>query len=239
VTPIVVIALGLIAITAGTLLLRTYGPRARVGRLLAVTPAVSIPEARSLASAGVRRYVRIDGRIDADDEFEDEHARPLVFRRRRVEARLSGGWRVIDERRETVPFRIREGLDEIEIDGDALDQGLVTLVRESTGTAGEAPELLPRPLPPETPVRVRIEQLSSVEHIEALGVPVLTADGAVRFGAGSGRPLIVSGLERADAMRVLADGRRARPVAAAIALLSGMALLVVGFGWALVAGLAA
>ena len=240
VTPLVVIVVGLAAIAAGSLLLRTYGGRARVARLLAVTPDVTIAQARALALAGDRRYIRIEGRVDADEEFEDENARPLVFRRRRIEARLAGGgWRTIDEQRQAVTFRLREGLDEIGIDDDAIDQGLVTLVRESTGTAGEAPDLLPRPLPAATPVRVRIEQLSSVEHLEALGVPVADTVGAVRLCAGTGRPLIVSSLERADAMRVLAEGRRSRPIAAAAALLGGMALLVVGFGWALIAGIPA
>ena len=234
------IVVGLAAIAAGSLLLRTYGGRARVARLLAVTPDVTIAQARALALAGDRRYIRIEGRVDADEEFEDENARPLVFRRRRIEARLAGGgWRTIDEQRQAVTFRLREGLDEIGIDDDAIDQGLVTLVRESTGTAGEAPDLLPRPLPAATPVRVRIEQLSSVEHLEALGVPVADTVGAVRLCAGTGRPLIVSSLERADAMRVLAEGRRSRPIAAAAALLGGMALLVVGFGWALIAGIPA
>jgi hypothetical protein len=37
-------------------------------------------------------------------------------------------------------------------------------------------------------------------------------------------------------MRVLADGTRARPVAAAAALAGGLALLLVGIGWALLAG---
>ncbi len=239
VTPLYVIAAGCVAIGAGTLLLRSYGPRARVGRLLAVTPAVAIPDARAIAAAGQRRYVRIDGRIDADDELIDENDRPLVFRRRRIDAHLAGGWRPLDDQRQQVPFRVRDGIDEIGIDADALDAGLVTLVRVSAGTAGEVPDLLPRPLPPDTQVRLRIEQLSSVEHVTALGVPVASADGVVRLTAGTGRPLVVSSLEKSEAMRVLAGGGRVRPLAAAIALLGGMALLALGFGWAVVAGIAA
>lgn len=239
VTPLFVTAAGIVAIAIGTLLLRSYGPRVRVGRLLAVTPVVTLAAARDLASTGTRRYVRIDGRLDADDEFPDEHDRPLVFRRRRVEVRLRGGWRVIDEQRQLVPFRLREGLDEAGVDAEALDEGLVTLVRESLGTAAEVADQLAMRLPPETPVRLRIEQLSSVEHASVLGVPVISADGAVQITAGTGRPLVICTLEREEAMRVLADGERARPVAAAVALASGLALLVAGIGWALVAGAAA
>ena len=238
-TPLPVIVAGLVAIAIGTLLLRSYGPRMRVGRLLAVTPVVTVAAARDLAHSGASRYVRIDGRLEADDEFPDEHDRPLVYRRRRVEARLRGGWRTLDEQRQLTAFRLREGLDEIGVDAEALDDGLVTLVRESVGTAAEVTDGLASRLPPETPIRLRIEQISSVEHVSVLGVPVSGADGAVRMTRGTGRPLIVCTLERDAAMRVLADGARARPIAAAVALACGMALLVAGIGWALVAGSAA
>ena len=67
----------------------------------------------------------------------------------------------------------------------------------------------------------------------------VSADGAVQMTGGTGRPLVVCTLEREEAMRVLAAGARARPIAAAVALAGGMALLIAGIGWALVAGAAA
>src|SRR2546429_4598216 len=51
------------------------------------TPAAAIDEAIGLAANSHPRYVKVSGRIDAEDEFEDEHHRPLVFRRRRLEIR--------------------------------------------------------------------------------------------------------------------------------------------------------
>jgi hypothetical protein len=243
VTPLVVIAAGLAAIAAGTLLLRTYGPRMRVGRLLAVTPTIAIGEARALAASGTRRYVRVDGRLDADEEFTDENARPLVLRRRRIEARRGREWRLLDDQLDAVPFRVLEDLDEIDVDAQALDVGLVTLVRESTGTAAEAAGALPPEalggLPGDAVVRLRIEQLSTVEHATVMGVPVATADGRVTMTAGTGRPLVVCTLERDEAMRVIAEGGRARPVAAAAALGGGLVALAAGLLWALVAGGAA
>ncbi len=240
VTPLVVIAAGLAAIAVGTLLLRTYGPRMRVGRLLAVTPSVGIDEARGLAAAGVRRYVRVEGRLDADDEFPDENERPLVFRRRRLEARRGRGWRLLEERLETVRFRVGAGLEEIDVDAGALDVGLVTLVRESVGTAAEATAALEpgvrAGLAGSAVVRLRVEQLSSVEHATVLGVPVATPDGRAAITAGTGRPLVVCTLERDEAMRVLAEGDRARPVAAAVALGGGLLGLAIGLAWALLAG---
>ncbi len=240
VTPLVVIAAGLAAIAVGTLLLQTYGPRMRVGRLLAVTPSVGIDEARGLAAAGVRRYVRVEGRLDADDEFPDENERPLVFRRRRLEARRGRGWRLLEERLETVRFRVGAGLEEIDVDAGALDVGLVTLVRESVGTAAEATAALEpgvrAGLAGSAVVRLRVEQLSSVEHATVLGVPVATPDGRAAITAGTGRPLVVCTLERDEAMRVLAEGDRARPVAAAVALGGGLLGLAIGLAWALLAG---
>ncbi|MDA8237072.1 MAG: hypothetical protein M0T75_04150 [Chloroflexi bacterium] len=239
-TPLVAIVAGLAAIALGTLLLRAYGPRLRVGRLLAVTPAVTIAQARALAARGGRPYVRVEGRVDADEDFPDEHARPLVFRRRRLEVRAGRAWRAVDDRREHVPFRVREGLEAIDVDVDALDLGLVTLVRESTGTAAEVAAALGDAavagVPAATPARLRVEQLSAVEHATVLGVPVAGADGRVAMTAGAGRPLVVSVLERDEAMRVLAEGRRARPIAAAVALSAGLALLGLGLAWALLAG---
>lgn len=238
VTPLIAIAAGLAAIALGTVLLRAYGPRLRVGRLLAVTPAITVAEARALADRGLRRYVRVDGRLDADEDFPDEHDRPLVFRRRRLEAFRDGAWRILEERRAQVPFRVRAELDEIDVDADALDVGLVGLARESTGTAAEAAatgEARAASLPPATPVRLRLEQLSSVEHAIVLGVPVALG-GRVVMTAGTGRPLVVCTLERDEAMRVLAEGRRARPVVAGAVLAGGLALLGGGLAWALASG---
>jgi hypothetical protein len=231
-----VVAAGIVAIALGTLLLGSYGGRGRVGRLLAVTPTMTVAAARDLAASGASRYVRIEGRLDSDEEFPDEHGRPLVLRRRRIEARLQGRWHILDEQVLAVPFRVRDGLEAIAVDAETLDDGLVTLAKESTGTAAEVADRLPRQLPPATPVRVRIEQLSSVEHAAVLGVPTGGPDGTVRMTQGTGRPLVVCTLEREEAMRVLAGGTRARPVAAALAFSAGLALLVVGLGWALVRG---
>ncbi len=85
-------------------------------------------------------------------------------------------------------------------------------------------------------VRLLIEQLSSVEHATVLGVPVATADGRVALTAGTGRPLVICTLEQDEAMRVLAGGGRARPVAAAAALGGGLLTLTLGLAWALLAG---
>jgi hypothetical protein len=68
VTPLIPIAVGLVALAIGIAILRSFGPRFRVGRILAVAPIVSIAEARGLAD-GPPRFVAIQGRIDAEGEF--------------------------------------------------------------------------------------------------------------------------------------------------------------------------
>jgi len=236
VSPLVPLIAGLIALVVGVLVLRSYGSSFRVGRLLASTPALSVAEARALA-AGRPRYVAVQGRIDSETDFEDAAHRPLVFRRTRLQVREGGRWRDLDDRRERVPFEIREGLDSVAVDDAALDTGLVVVVRESEGTAADIVDRLPAGIPHETPARLRIEQISSVEHAIVVGVPMLGELGQPTLSAGLGRPLILTTLEREEAMRVLAHGDSRRPMVAAASLIGGLALLIVGLAWALIGAL--
>jgi hypothetical protein len=57
-----------------------------------------------------------------------------------------------------------------------------------------------------------------------MGRPILTA--------GRGRPLILSTLEPAEAMQLLAGGRD-RAVIVAVLLVAGLILLTLGLGWGL------
>lgn len=74
---------------------------------------------------------------------------------------------------------------------------------------------VPPGTPPETPVRLRVEQISSVEHAIVVGVPGLDETGTPRLSAGLGRPLVLTTLEPEEAMRILAEGDRRRPLVAA------------------------
>ncbi|MFI5225727.1 MAG: hypothetical protein ACHQ3P_03530 [Candidatus Limnocylindrales bacterium] len=237
-TPVVLAVAGAAALVGAVVVLRTFGPGYRLGRLLAVTPRIAVEAAVADAHAAVGRYVRIEGRIDSETDFEDEHHRPLVFRRRRLEIRRRGRWEAIDAAREAVPFEIREGLAAIAVDTDALDEGLVVIPREAVGSAADAPDRAPADVPPTAPLRIRVEQVSSVEHAIVVGVPTLAADGGVAMTAGSSRPLILTTLEADEAMRLLAGGRRTRPVLATVLLVGGFVLVIVAFGWALVRGAA-
>ena len=233
VSPLLPVLAGIAALVAGVLVLRTYGPRYRVGRLLASTPQVGVAEAVAMA-AGPARYVRISGRIDAEDEFEDDAHRPLVFRRTRLQLRRDDRWVDFEDDRRHVPFEVREGLDGIVVDDAALDAGLVVVPRESVGTAADVVDRVPAGTAPSTPVRLWVEQVSSVEHAIVLGVPGLDGAGSPRLSAGLGRPLILTTLEPDEAMRVLAEGERRRPLIAAVCLAGGLGLIAIGLVLALV-----
>lgn len=232
VSPLIPIVAGIVALAAGVLILRTFGPRYRVGRLLGATPTVTIAEARGLAS-GPPRYVKVSGRIDAEAEFEDDAHRPLVFRRTRLQAHQGGRWVSFEDSRERVPFEVRDGLDSIAVNDDDLDEGLIVVPRESVGTAADVPDRAPTGTPSATPIRLRIEQVSSVEHAIVVGVPTLDATGTPWLAAGLGRPLVLTTLEPSEAMRILTEGDRRRPLAAALCLAAGCVLVTVGLVLAL------
>lgn len=234
VIPLVLLLAGLLLVAVGWLTLRRLGSGARLGRILASTPVVPVAEARSIAEAGTRRYVGVVGRIDAEEEFEDEHHRPLVFRRTRLELLERDGWRAIQDRRETVPFQITETLAAVTVDGERLDDGLVVVTRGSEGTAGEIPDHVPEGTAPETPVRLRVEQVSSVDHALVLGMPVVDPERGPMLAPGLGRPLILTNLERDEAMRLLAAGRRGTAWVASALLAGGLGLLVLGIAWGVV-----
>ena len=94
--PTVLVLVGLALLGIAWILLRSIGDNARVGRILAATPVVPVARAVEIARAGQARYVAVSGRIDAEDEFEDEHHRPLVYRRTRLESRKGKAWTAIE-----------------------------------------------------------------------------------------------------------------------------------------------
>jgi hypothetical protein len=226
-TPLALSA-SLICLGAAITIVRSFGPRYRVGRLLAVTRSVDVPTALAIAAGDRPAYVAVTGRIDAEDEFEDADHRPLVLRITRFLARRGWRWVAFEVSREAVPFRISEGLEAIQVDHDALDAGLIVIPRVSEGIAGDIGERAPAGLARATPVRAVIEQVSSVEHAVVLGVPTVGSDGTVRLTAGLGRPLVLTTLERDEAMRVLAGGSTLRPRLAMAFFVLGVVLGLVG-----------
>lgn len=237
---VVLVLAGIGLLVAGVLALRASGAGYRIGRTLAVAMEMPLAEVvREAAEGRVTGYLRTQGRISSEEEFPDELDRPLVFRRRRLEAREGRTWRAIEDERTAVPFGVEERGAFLTVDVDALGDGLVVVPREATGVASELPEgTLPEgtTLPGTTPVRLRVDQLSAVEHATVAGVVRPGPDGRPHITAGAGRPLIVTSLAPAEAMRVLASDHRGGVRLASVLLVAGIATVVAGLV-ALVAGL--
>ena len=229
--PLLLVLLGTAALVAGWWLLRGLGPKARIGRILAATHVVEVGRALQLAEAGEPRYVGVGGRLDAEEPWEDESGRPLVFRRSSLERRKGSAWVAFEQERRSVPFDVSGALEHIAVDPDALSDGLVVVTRESEGTAADVPDRVPAGTPPTIPVRLRVETLSTIDHALVLGVPTVTPSGPV-MTAGLGRPLIVTTLEPAEAMRLLAEGRQTTTRVITALLLGGGLVVMIGLGWA-------
>jgi len=235
VIPTVLILFGLSAFALGAVILRSFGPGYRVGRLLSATRSVSVADAVAMAtSGGPGQYVKVTGRIDSETDFEDDAHRPLVFRRTRMDARAGKHWRSIDDRREAVPFQVNEDLESMGIRHEDLDDGLVVLPRESVGTAADAPDRMPPDTNPATVIRLLVQQVSNIEHAIVVGVPTLDFAGKPILAAGLGKPLILTTLATDEAMRVLAGEHPRRPLMVAVSLVVGLAFVSLGLVWAIV-----
>ena len=213
-------------------ILRSYGPRYRVARLLATLQPTPLAEVLEAAGAGPPRYLRVDGRIDSEEAFEDAARRPLVFRRTRVQVRSRGGWATVEDGREQVPFEVGDGLQAISIDAATLGDGLVVIPRESTGTVADLADRAPEGLTPGAPARALIEHVSAVDQAIVLGVPGRGPDGTLRMSAGLGRPLVLTVLEVPEALRIIGGETRLRLVLVAALGGTGLALVVLAAMWA-------
>lgn len=231
--PIALIGAALLVI--GLLLSRRTDARTRAGQLLAGLSPISPTEALKLAALRGESapYLAIKGSIDAPEIFEDEHHRPLVFRRERVSIADEGGWRVIDTAERSLPFVVSDPSNSISIATADLADGLVVVERRWEGSVGELHAAGREYQRPETAAlvaalatsdptrgaRVGLEQISNLDRATAAGQLV---NGELR--AGAGRPLVVTTLERADALRLLGGEARGRLVNSTLAL----ALLAIG-----------
>ena len=227
---------GLLFVLAGWLLLRQGGEGWRIGRLLAAAPQRSLAEARAMAARGEQAYVRLHGRIDSAEEFPGDDDTPLVFRRRQLQRLVPGAlrgsrWQTFDDERAAVPFDLVERGERVSIDVEALGDGLVVVPRVSRGVAADLAAAtgdgLPHGMAADTPVALRIEQVSSTDHATACGVPRLSEAGETIVGPGLRRPLILTTLEPSEAMRILGAHRR-RSLLVAAGLLAAGPLVAAG-----------
>jgi hypothetical protein len=133
-----------------------------------------------------------------------------------------------------VPFVVREGLDEIGVEAGELADGLIVIPRLSRGRVSDLGERAPDGVAADAEAALTVEQVSSVEHATVIGVPRRAPDGRLVIGAGLGRPLILTTLERDEAMRVLTGGATGRSRLAVACLAAGAILIGAAVIWWLV-----
>lgn len=220
---------------------RRGGTRARAGRLMAGLAPVSPSDA---LLAGNERYLAVQGSIDAAEAFDDENHRPLVYRRERVLIRESGEtWRELERVVRSVSFSISDREASIAIDAAALADGLVVIERQWEGSVAELAaagrafadratgELVAQLAvsAPRLSARVSLEQISTLDRGTVVG---LLRNGRLTAG-GSGQPLVLTTLDRREALRILGSESRGTLAASLLALgallggvlLTGLALV--------------
>jgi hypothetical protein len=211
----VLLALGAGLIALSVWASRRGGTRARSARLMAGLAPVS-PEEALLVGEG--RYLAVQGSIDAAEAFDDENHRPLVYRRERVLVREGDTWRELERAVRSVQFFITSPSASIEIDADSLGDGLVVIERQWEGSVLElvasgrtftddATSALVTALATSAPTltaRVVLEQISTLDRGTVVG---LLRNGRLT-AAGAGQPLVLTTLDRRDALRILGSEAR-------------------------------
>lgn len=236
---------GVLLLASGALLIalsiwssRRGGTRTRAARLMAGVAPVTPREALLV---GDGHYLAVSGNIDAAEAFEDESHRPLVYRRERVLIADGSAWREIERVVRSVPFVISDGDHSLAIDAAQLGDGLVVIERQWDGSVAELaaahrdyqdPESATlvaqlASAAPTTGARVILEQISTLDRGTAAG---LLRDSALTAG-GAGQPLVLTTLDRREALRILGSGQRASLAAGLLTLLlliAGLLLFVIG-----------
>ena len=209
------LALGVGLITLSVWASRRGGTRARSARLMAGLAPVTPEEALLV---GEERYLAVQGSIDAAEAFDDENHRPLVYRRERVLVREGDTWRELERAVRSVQFFVASSSASIEVDAEMLGDGLVVIERQWEGSVAElvasgrtfneaATSTLVAELAasaPALPARVVLEQISTLDRGTVVG---LLRNGTLTAG-GAGQPLVLTTLDRRDALRILGSEAR-------------------------------
>ena len=225
------LALGVGMITLSVWASRRGGTRARSARLMAGLAPVTPEEALLV---GEDRYLAVQGSIDAAEAFDDENHRPLVYRRERVLVREGDTWRELERAVRSVQFFVASSSASIEVDAALLGDGLVVIERQWEGSIAElaasgrsfkeaATSILVTELAASAPTltaRVVLEQISTLDRGTVVG---LLRNGTMTAG-GAGQPLVLTTLDRRDALRILGSEARG---SLAVSLLT-LAALVAG-----------
>jgi hypothetical protein len=240
---LVVAALGALLAAFAAAGMRAAGARPAMGRRLAGPPEVrvgSILDTTDLPS----RPVRVAGRVRCTDPIVTPDGERLVAFHRDVEVRIGGRWHALERTRETRSFELWDHAGSLEVDPTRASEPLITIPGVWRGMPNELDEphrsaaaRLAERVGPIAEARAVTRSIALPDRLLVLALARRDPAGRVRLEPPSGGYLITN-LPLSDAMRLLGGRHRRLLVASVIALVTGVALVLIGLLGALVTALA-
>lgn len=237
--PVLLLALGGVAIVAGAVLVRWSGADTRAGRRLAGARPASLPDLRAAASRDElpRGEVRIEGRVRCSDPIRTADGERLALLHRDVEVEQPDGrWRLIERLRDARAIDLWERSTSVPLDLGQLAEPLITIPHQWEGSPAELdathqPAVARVSAEHHPPGRARAvtRQVMLVDQLIVVAVPARTADGALRLDPPPGGFLVAT-VELDVALRLLAGPHRRRMIAGYAISAAGLVAMAIGIG---------
>ena len=235
--PVLLVALGMLAIGAGAALVRWSGADTRAGRRLAGARPASLHDLHSAAARGElpAHEVRVEGRVRCADPIRTPDGERLALLHRDIEVEQPDGrWRTIERLRDARTIDLWERSTSVPLDLGRLAEPLITIPHRWEGSPSELdathqPAVARVGSEDQPPKRARAitRQVMLVDQLIVLAVPSQDTDGAVRLDPPPGGFLVAT-VELDVALRLLAGPHRRRMIAGYAVVGAGLVPLVIG-----------
>ena len=233
-----VAALGALLAAFAVVGMRAAGARPATGRRLAGPPEVrvgSLLDSARLPS----RPVRVAGRVRCADPIVTADGERLVAFHRDVEVRIGARWHALERTRETRSFELWDHHGSLEVDPARASEPLITIPGVWRGAPSELDEphrsaatRLVERVGPIAEARAVTRSIALPDRLLVLALARRDSTGRIRLEPPPGGYLITN-LALSDAMRLLGGRHRRLIVASVIALVAGVALVLIGLVGAL------
>ena len=235
--PVLLVALGMLAIAAGAAIVRWSGADTRAGRRLAGTRAASLPDLHAAAARGElpTQELRVEGRVRCADPIRTPDGERLALLHRDIEVQQPDGqWRTIERFRDARTIDLWERSTSVPLDLGRLAEPLITIPHLWEGSPSELDAThqpaVARVSSEDQPIeraRAITRQVMLVDQLIVLAVPNRDPDGALRLDPPPGGFLVAT-VELDVALRLLAGPHRPRMIAGYAVGGAGLVLLVIG-----------
>jgi hypothetical protein len=235
--PVLLLAVGGLAIVAGAALVRWSGADTRAGRRLAGTRPASLPDLQAAAARDELpgHPVRVEGRVRCADPIRTPDGERLALLHRDVEVQQPDGrWRLIERLRDARAIDLWERSTSVPLDLGQLAEPLITIPHQWEGSPAELdanhqPAVARISAEDHPPGRARAvtRQVMLVDQLIVVAVPGRSADGALRLDPPPGG-FLVSTVELDVALRLLAGPHRRRMIAGYAVSAAGLVALTIG-----------